>query len=96
MIPLGRITKNPAVMDGKPCIRGMRVTAGMLVGLVASGWNEKKIIDNYPYIEKEDIRQALQYAAWQLQGNESPLEEEKEAENEIVVDLAGKHNESCV
>jgi uncharacterized protein (DUF433 family) len=63
MPPLDRITRNPAVMGGKPCLRGMRVTAGTLVGLVASGRSNSEILAAYPYLEEEDIRQALAYAA---------------------------------
>ena len=61
-MPLDRITRNPAVMGGKPCLRGMRVTAGTLVGLVASGRSNSEILAAYPYLEEEDIRQALAYA----------------------------------
>ncbi|RKZ93297.1 MAG: hypothetical protein DRR19_01520 [Candidatus Parabeggiatoa sp. nov. 1] len=61
---LSRITLNPAVMGGKACIRGMRVTASMVVGLVASGYSNDEIIKLYPYLEPEDIHEALAYAAW--------------------------------
>ncbi len=70
---LDRISRNPDVMGGKPCIRGMRVTAGMVVGLVASGHSNKDILAAYPYLEEEDIRQALAYAAWRLEEIEIPL-----------------------
>ena len=63
MPPLDRITRDPAVMGGKPCLRGMRVTAGTLVGLVASGRSNSEILAAYPYLEEEDIRQALAYTA---------------------------------
>ena len=59
MNKLSRITFDPAVMGGKPCIRGMRVTVGMVVGLVASGHNPDKILELYPYLEKKDIEEAL-------------------------------------
>jgi uncharacterized protein (DUF433 family) len=59
---LKRITFNPAVMGGKPCIRGMRVTVGMIVGLIASGHNKQEILGMYPYLEAEDIDEALHYA----------------------------------
>jgi uncharacterized protein (DUF433 family) len=59
-----RIQFNPEIMGGKPVIRGMRVTVGMVVGLVASGYSAEKIVKLYPYLEKEDITQALKYAAW--------------------------------
>ena len=64
MEKLDRITRNPEVMGGKPCVRGMRVTVGTVVGLVAAGYSTQKILDSYPYLEKEDITQALRYAAW--------------------------------
>lgn len=70
---LDRITFNPEVMGGKPCIRGMRVTVGMVVGLVAAGVSAAEILDAYPYLEAEDIQQALQYAAWRSQKIELPL-----------------------
>jgi uncharacterized protein (DUF433 family) len=64
MVPLKRITLNPEVMGGKPCIRGLRVTVGTIVGLVASGHSAEEILRLYPYLEKEDIAEALAYAAW--------------------------------
>ncbi len=73
METLSRITLNPEIMGGKPCIRGMRVTVGMLVGLVASGYSVDKILTLYPYIEKNDIDEALKYAAWRVEEIEVPL-----------------------
>ncbi len=70
---LERITFDPQVMGGKPCIRGMRVTVGMIVGLVASGITNERILAAYPYLEADDIRQALTYAAWRSQEVELPL-----------------------
>jgi len=70
---LDRITRNPEVMGGKPCLRGMRVTVGTLVGLVASGRSNTEILVAYPYLEEEDIRQALAYAAWRVEELEVPL-----------------------
>lgn len=70
---LDRITFDPGVMGGKPCIRGMRVTVGMVVGLVASGVATERILEAYPYLEAEDIHQALLYAAWRTQEIEVPL-----------------------
>jgi len=58
-----RITLDPAVMGGKPCIRGMRVTVGAIVGLIASGHSTEEILEAYPYLEREDITDALAYAA---------------------------------
>lgn len=70
---LTRITFNPAVMGGKPCIRGLRVTAGTLVGLIASGYSVADILGAYPYLEADDIWQALAYAAWRAEEIELPL-----------------------
>jgi uncharacterized protein (DUF433 family) len=73
MADLDRITRNPHVMGGKPCLRGMRVTVGTVVGLVASGHSFIEILAAYPYLEEEDIRQALAYAAWRVEEIEVPL-----------------------
>jgi len=59
-----RITRNPAVMGGKACIRGMRVTVGMIVGQIAESATPEELLQEFPYIEREDITQALRYAAW--------------------------------
>ena len=67
MPELTRITRDPAVMGGKPCIRGMRVTVGTVVGLVAAGHTRDEILREYPYLETEDISEALSYAAWRAQ-----------------------------
>jgi uncharacterized protein (DUF433 family) len=61
---LDRITFEPGKMGGRACIRGMRVTVGLVVSLVAEGLSWDEIISDYPYLEREDIRQALSYAAW--------------------------------
>lgn len=68
-----RITLNPAVMGGKPCIRGLRVTVGTLVGLVASGYSQQEIVALYPYLEADDIVEALRFAAWRAEELELPL-----------------------
>lgn len=60
-------------MGGKPCIRGMRVTVGMIVGLIASGHSFEEILSAYPYLEEEDLREALLYAAWRVEEIEAPL-----------------------
>lgn len=70
---LTRITFNPAVMGGKPTIRGMRVTVGMIVGLIAAGYAFDEILKAYPYLEREDIIEALTYAAWRVEEIEQPL-----------------------
>ena len=68
-----RISRDPAVMAGKPCIRGTRVTVGALVGLVAAGKSTQEILTAYPYITAEDISQALSYAAWRSEEVEISL-----------------------
>ncbi len=73
MKPLTRITLNPEVMGGKPCIRGLRVTVGTIVGLLASGRSTDEILRAYPYLEAEDIYEALSYAAWRADEIEVPL-----------------------
>ncbi len=60
-------------MGGKPCIRGMRVTVGAIVGLVATGYSKTEILELYPYLESEDIAQALSYAAWRVEEIDIPL-----------------------
>lgn len=70
---LDRITFDPGIMGGKPCIRGLRITVGMIVGLIASGHSHNKILGLYPYVEKEDIDQALSYAAWRAEEIDIPI-----------------------
>ena len=67
MPQLTRISRDPVVMGGKPCIRGMRVTVGTIVGLVAAGRTRDEILREYPYLEAEDIAEALSYAEWRAQ-----------------------------
>lgn len=69
-----RITRNPAVMGGKPCVRGMRITVGTVVGLLATGSSFDEILDDYPYLEREDIYAALSYAAWRASEVEVALD----------------------
>lgn len=73
MKELDRITMDPAVMGGKPCIRGMRVTVGTIVGLMAARKAIEEVLAAYPYIEREDILQALTYAAWRSEEKDLPL-----------------------
>lgn len=73
MPTLERITHDPNVMGGKPCIRGLRVTVGTIVGLVASGHSQEDILRLYPYLAADDIREALAYAAWRVEEFEVPL-----------------------
>ena len=68
-----RITHDPSVMGGRPCIRGLRVTVGTVVGLLAAGRTAEEILAAYPYLEKDDIQAALSYAAWRSEEFEVPL-----------------------
>ena len=66
MARLTRITRDPDVRGGKPCTRGLRVTVGTIVGLVAAGRSIPEIVAAYPYLEEEDIRDSLSYAGWRV------------------------------
>jgi len=68
-----KITFDATVMGGRPCIRGMRVTVGTLVGLVAAGYTREKILALYPYLEPDDITEALTYAAWRAEEIQVPF-----------------------
>ena len=70
---LARITCDPTVMGGRPCIRGLRVTVGTVLGLLAAGHSVEKILEEYPYLERDDIQAALSYAAWRVEEAELPL-----------------------
>ena len=70
---LDRITQQPDVMGGKPCIRGMRVTVGMLLGQIGAGHSFEEVLADYPYLEREDILQAIRYAAWRSEEREVSL-----------------------
>lgn len=67
MLNLDRITFNPEIMAGQACIRGMRITVSLILNLIANGMEREEILESYPYLEPEDIQQALQYAAWLAQ-----------------------------
>ena len=73
MAQLDRITQDPGVMGGKPCIRGMRVTVGMIVGQIGAGHSIEEVLAEYPYLEREDVLQALRYAAWLAEDREVAL-----------------------
>lgn len=73
MTRLDRITQNPQVMGGKPCVRGMRVTVGMIIGQIGVGHSIEDLLADYPYLEREDILQALLYAAWRMEEREVEL-----------------------
>lgn len=68
-----RITFDPQVMGGKPCIRGMRVTVGTIVGLIAAGKTIEEVLAEYPYLERADVLEALSYAAWRSEEREVPM-----------------------
>lgn len=70
MRDLDRVTLDPEVMGGKPCIRGLRLTVGTVLGLLATGHSEEAILQAYPYLEPEDIRAALAYATWRVEERE--------------------------
>ena len=73
MPKLDRITFDPSVMGGKPCIRGQRVTVGTILGLLATGRSREEILRAYPYLEPADIDQCLAYAAWRVEERDVPL-----------------------
>jgi len=70
---IDRITLDPAVMGGKPCIRGLRITVGTVLGLMAEGVSRERILSAYPYLAPEDLDAALAYAAWRLEEREEDL-----------------------
>ncbi len=65
-----RIVLDPAVMGGKPCVRGTRVTVGTIVGLLSAGRSYEEVLDLYPYLSREDMMAALAYAAWRSEERE--------------------------
>ncbi len=73
MTDFARITQNPEVMGGKPCIRGLRVTVGTIVGQIGAGRTVDELLADYPYLEREDIPEALRYAAWRAEEREIEL-----------------------
>ena len=73
MTQFDRITQEPSVMGGKACVRGMRVTVGMIVGQIGAGHSIEEVLADYPYLEREDIMQALRYAAWRAEEREIVL-----------------------
>ncbi len=78
---LTRISLNPKVMGGKPCIRGLRVMVGTIIGLLAAGHSTTEILNAYPHLEEQDIREALSYAAWRVEEIEIPLNIEDSKES---------------
>jgi len=73
MTQIDRITQDPAIMGGRPCIRGMRVTVGMIVGQIGAGRTIEELLGDYSYLEREDVLQALRYAAWLAEEREVTL-----------------------
>ena len=73
MNQLDRITLNPERMGGRPCVRDLRVTVGMLVGQIGEGRSIEALLGDYPYLEREDVMQALRYAAWRAEEREITL-----------------------
>ncbi len=73
MLPFTRITSDPAVMGGRPCIRGQRITVGTVIGLLAAGHSAAHVLELYPYLEQGDIDEALRYAAWRAEEQDIPL-----------------------
>ena len=74
MLEWNRITFDPNVMGGRACIRGMRITAALVLNLIANGMTVDEILTEYPYLEPEDIQQVLRYAAWLAEESVHPLE----------------------
>lgn len=73
MTQFDRITQDPGVMGGKACVRGLRVTVGVIVGQIGAGHTIEEILADYPYLEREDVLQALRYAAWLAEDREVVL-----------------------
>ena len=73
MAQLDRITQQPDVMGGKACIRGMRVTVGMVLSQIGAGQSVEEVLADFPYLEREDIMQAIRYAAWRAEEREVKL-----------------------
>jgi uncharacterized protein (DUF433 family) len=73
MTRFDRITQDAAAMGGKACIRGMRVTVGMIVGQIGAGHTIEELLADYPYLDREDVLQALRYAAWLAEDREVAL-----------------------
>jgi uncharacterized protein (DUF433 family) len=83
MTPFPRITRNPAVMGGKACIRGMRVTVGMILGNLGAGVTIERLLELYPYLEREDVLEAMRYGAW--------LASEREITFEAALEVCRRH-----
>ncbi len=73
MTDFERISQDPTVMGGKPCIRGTRVSVGMIVGQIGAGVGIDELLADYPYLTRDDVLEALRYAAWRAQEREVEL-----------------------
>ncbi len=73
MPQIDRIVLDTNIMGGRPCIRGLRVTVGVILGLLASGKSRDDVLKLYPYLEPADLDQCLAYAAWRLEERDLPL-----------------------
>ena len=73
MTEFSRITRNPDVMGGKACVRGLRVTVGMILGNLGAGVSVEELLSSYPYLEREDVLEAMRYGAWLAQEREIDL-----------------------
>lgn len=74
MLAFDRITFDPKIMGGRACIRGMRITVSLIVNLISNGMSVKEILEDYPYLEEEDIKQSLRYVAWLAEEAIHPVE----------------------
>jgi uncharacterized protein (DUF433 family) len=86
---LDRMTYDPRVMGGKPCIRGLRVTVGTALALLADGASWEQILADYPYLETDDIRAALTFAAWRAAEFELPVSDDEDHRGQVPVAQAG-------
>lgn len=89
MHALDRITHDPLVMGGKPCVRGLRVTVGTILGLLADGATSQEILGDYPYLEVEDIQAALAFATWRAEESEVSLKDDEDHRGHVPVAQVG-------
>lgn len=93
MLKIDRITSDPAIMNGKACIRGMRVTVSLVLNLIANGMSLDEILGEYPYLEAEDIAQCLNYQAYLNQENVSTKKLSEKYAGKLLADAAKKLQE---
>ena len=87
MTEIFRLMRTPGVMDGKPCIRGMRVTVGMIAGQIGSGMTIDEMLEDYPYLERDDILEAIRYAGALASNAANRIEPEDSALDGFAIDL---------